>query len=1358
VWLCNLIKDVKNVDTKIYDLSSEVTRLTDLLTSVEHTVRECQGISLTLAHLDEHMWQQIDNALVDCKVTVEELDRITMRISGEYNTDTKSVAKLLKKPSMHFRFTVHGDEVSDLTKKIYKSNCSMQTALAVVNVSITFRTQVSQESLFNELRNLKALVETSLKVAKEQQVASTDPFADRQSRNLESLAKAAKKFHMDASTTASTRYSTTSWGHRSEGGGLTAAQRERIEQWNSDLQTVDETTEDSMSDNVMSLPTDSHTTITTITIPDADDLPSDGGKGKERDKRVNTEPEKAGKGEVDKEADQDDDDDDTTESDVELDFLKNFEELAYARFMAQDYGKAEQFLRMAVERSTGDVSGTASFKMLKLKLALSCCLQEKWDHAAGIIASMSKARSAANLPVFHLLQAISLAHLEGGRFDEAYMVCKTALQGKKKILGKTSSDYYECLTVFAAICDKKGDTLEGEAVRHSIPRDWFPRSRIAMLAPKQYILRHETLVDSVFSGGLDNNTLALPSQPGSPATPRSDNANNMDSTIWEWALPIQSAETPPGQESSASAVESSKPRTPVVDHLGLHQAGGETDHQHRRLRSAEEFPVVDPPTNNPFLRKTSNPFPHKSTNPFLNKSLSVSARPNPPTQTASLPTYPSQMPSPPDPDRAPPPPPPLPPPAHSQPLTLEPPETANPGPPLYTESRQRPPIIEHTESEPSGNRHPPMPQIRVQDAEHSERQEHSWEHPWDKPSLATYTTTRNLSMSPKSDIVRSLSHSSGTGRPRLPQQRNPDLYRSSSTSVHRPPSNQALIEQVQKAAAPKPPINPVQNDPSRQRFGGIWDNTKAHKTNDLFIEDMDSSKPGGEYVSTLEVATSSLPTPASSDARSPSPNNPQAKGHIRKVSASRESPLHIHLPRVRWIPQKDISNVGGARPFGNNAPPHFLPTGAAVAAATTGCAVEHYSVGIEGRLWGSDVFALSRGSGQISLCNVPDLIRRMKSSAGRVGGGGGLHGDLTDASLQSSTTMSPRLWRKDATTSSRERPHLLRELGLLHANSNSFQIAMAEQLRRIELEIASTILWPHTPTNTIPSQSAVTSLRINAVVCALPDVLLDPQMWPISSSSLADCPLIQHAKVIPHSFAIMQYFLHSGALSFQSSLPDNEPTSSDVIVLSCHDTLVECTSYVIQQVSSEYIEVSDSDSLYMAEVAGAALVQAKFAKLVTNPVKLMNNQFRHKMEQNQVDRIIKSCCDHFRRLVFPGFCNDGRDWEVNYEALQPDTTLTVLHGRLKFSNDDILACFEPSVMVLRKMISESVGRIRNLHDGLPSHVLMAGTYANSSYLTATIRDALEDCRFANERGVSLLQAPEGEDVCALGALYHAKSC
>jgi len=421
VWLYKLIEDVQNVDTKLRDLSREVERLADLLRSIERTTKQCHEVSLTLAHLDDHMWQQIDNALADCRDTVGDLDRVSMRISGQYNVDPKSVTKLLRKPSVYFRFTVHGDEVADLTKKIYKSNCSMQTALAVVNVSLTFRTQVSQESLFAELRTLKSLVETSLMVARQPPATSsdTDIFAMRQSRNLESLAKAARKFHIDASTTASTQYSMggdrqscASWGW-SETGGLTTAQRQRIEQWNN-LLTVDEAAEDSVSENALSVaPTDSHTTIT---IPDAEPLPSAEQQG-------NT---KSGD-------DEDDDGDDG--SDGGLDFSKNFEELAYTSFVAQDYSKAEQFLRKAMEGPGRNASGN---KTLKMKLALCCCMQESWDQAASIVNSLSKTKSSANLPTFHILQAISLAHFAAERFDEAFGACKTALKGKEKILGTTA--------------------------------------------------------------------------------------------------------------------------------------------------------------------------------------------------------------------------------------------------------------------------------------------------------------------------------------------------------------------------------------------------------------------------------------------------------------------------------------------------------------------------------------------------------------------------------------------------------------------------------------------------------------------------------------------------------------------------------------------------------------------------------------------------------------------------------------------------------------------------------------------------------------------------------------------------------
>jgi hypothetical protein len=347
-------------------------------------------------------------------------------------------------------------------------------------------------------------VEEALKAAAQPQVeGSGEEYAlasRRQSRHLQSLAAAAQRFHRVASSTASSRNSF-AWG--SEAGDLTYAQRERIELWN-DLQTVEESPYDESTSDQTPIHLRGPSRAANSSPPEPRKVTgasrgiaaveNDGGGG-------------------------DDDDTDLSDgSDLESDMLNNFEALASASFSSRDYSKAEQVLRMAVERSMGDRSDLV-VKSLKLKLALCCCLQGKWDHAAGTMSSLPKTRTLADLPIFHLLQAISLGHLEGNRYDFAYDVCKSALSGKKKILGRTSADYYGCLAVFAAICEKRGNALEAEAVRHSIPESWLRQSGLVVLSSTQYLLQHETLVSSIFPGTTTGGSGPLSTRPRSPALP-----------------------------------------------------------------------------------------------------------------------------------------------------------------------------------------------------------------------------------------------------------------------------------------------------------------------------------------------------------------------------------------------------------------------------------------------------------------------------------------------------------------------------------------------------------------------------------------------------------------------------------------------------------------------------------------------------------------------------------------------------------------------------------------------------------------------------------------------------------------------
>jgi hypothetical protein len=126
-----LIKDIKNVDTKLTALVREMTTLTGLLTAVENTVRKCYSQSLTLAHLDENMWERMDDIIVDCKIALEGLGRVLSKIQ-EPNSPT--FMKVLKKPSLHFRLNNQMDDISDFMNKVYKLNCALQTSIAVVNM------------------------------------------------------------------------------------------------------------------------------------------------------------------------------------------------------------------------------------------------------------------------------------------------------------------------------------------------------------------------------------------------------------------------------------------------------------------------------------------------------------------------------------------------------------------------------------------------------------------------------------------------------------------------------------------------------------------------------------------------------------------------------------------------------------------------------------------------------------------------------------------------------------------------------------------------------------------------------------------------------------------------------------------------------------------------------------------------------------------------------------------------------------------------------------------------------------------------------------------------------------------------
>lgn len=341
----------------------------------------------------------------------------------------------------------------------------------------------------SELQRLRGLVENTQRAARDSSNVSY-PAAARMSRSLQGLAQAARRFHSNASTTASTRYEGARQSRRfgsawlgSDAGSLSDFERDRIRDWTSGLRAIDEVTD--TASTVGTTPTGTTTTDreTVITTPDPEE-----------------------------------EDDDDLELDLEI--FQNAEELGRMSFAKRDYDNAEKFLNKAMSGVTGTSSDPAHFENLKLQLSICYCFQAKWQAAEAVLSTLGKKKRKADLPVFHLLHAVALAHLADEKYDSAYNACKRSLQGKKKAHGgKTNQDYIDSLCLLAAICEVRGEPIEAAAIRHSIPGDKMPAG---FPMPQEFIRSHKSIIATAFGKGFNNTDAAEPSSGGHAAEEEDD--------------------------------------------------------------------------------------------------------------------------------------------------------------------------------------------------------------------------------------------------------------------------------------------------------------------------------------------------------------------------------------------------------------------------------------------------------------------------------------------------------------------------------------------------------------------------------------------------------------------------------------------------------------------------------------------------------------------------------------------------------------------------------------------------------------------------------------------------------------------
>ncbi|KAM0418856.1 hypothetical protein ACHAPT_012221 [Fusarium lateritium] len=408
----------------------------------------------------------------------------------------------------------------------------------------------------------------------------------------------------------------------------------------------------------------------------------------------------------------------------------------------------------------------------------------------------------------------------------------------------------------------------------------------------------------------------------------------------------------------------------------------------------------------------------------------------------------------------------------------------------------------------------------------------------------------------------------------------------------------------------------------------------------------------------------------------------------------------LDRPKFIWNVRQDISNLGKSmRPFGESSP------GRLPARSKSNLHPHARYIAVSIKYGESDSVAMNTGRESVVICEVPTEINQPAHTAAKAAMIGMKKGirrssffalkespligisdyfsfirkasPLTDISDYTVDQPGPRNWINtaniDPNTGEYQVPY----------NPEFLSSGFAFDMSWIEQEIAQLVDPGGQATH---EHGQIATKELENIVYSLPDFLIRTA-WRFWANLLVESKLMQHAKVIPHSVAVVQYYLHCGALKLETK---TRPPSTAIVVLNCGEMLVDCVPYLLQAKSATYdhVDVYACKTSYMAEMAGFKHAQAQFAKVAAQKLMHFNQKLRSKMKHAEVEKRLKILSEYFTKVILPGFKNTGKSWEIPFEL--PGKAGGV-SSRLTFTDEEVLGCLNSSVSMVQKMLEQTVG-------------------------------------------------------------------
>ncbi|KAK4184974.1 hypothetical protein QBC35DRAFT_346383, partial [Podospora australis] len=446
--LHSFIKSVRGVDSKLLALESDVGKFTKTLDIIKHELDNCD-----VSSVPHELWQHIDTSLQDCRLSCRELEDLVVKIKN-----TKP-PRVWWQARAAVSLSSHSAEIDSLRDQINTSNSALQTTLGVLNLSISLRTNASQNEVQLQLTNLKDFIQSSLRIAESSSLRTAGAWQSpdqltifRTAHHLRSLAHAAQTFHDTASTAASNTAASINGpslrraqtfldvkGHGTTLSNVFSFKKKRIERLireNSpadQLKTVSPTTPGLAADNGPKFPTPSVITQEGVLEPE--------------------------------------DEDNAPEADIALTLMTAMERMARGSVHTDKYSTAGALLKTALLYVDRD-KDRPTYDRLQTQLSLCYLLLGKWHEAEPMIKQLSRSKGTmktTTLVVPNLIHALALAHLTEYSFMAAEMLCRKSLNMKKNLVGSDHKEYYQTIGLLAVIYEMQGEPLNGAIIRRSLP-------------------------------------------------------------------------------------------------------------------------------------------------------------------------------------------------------------------------------------------------------------------------------------------------------------------------------------------------------------------------------------------------------------------------------------------------------------------------------------------------------------------------------------------------------------------------------------------------------------------------------------------------------------------------------------------------------------------------------------------------------------------------------------------------------------------------------------------------------------------------------------------------------------------------